>query len=156
MYVTHLQCPKCEERYESERLMQLCKCGSPLLVHYDLEKIVSGFTKDDLAGRQANLWRYLEFLPVRDPSNIVSFGEGMTPLLRLDNLSPEVSLANLYMKDESILPTGTFKDRGAAVGVTRAKELGVKVLIMPTNGNAGASWASYSAKAGIHAVIVMP
>lgn len=156
MYVTHLECPKCQEKYKSEQLTQLCKCGAPLLVRYDLEKVAAALSKDKLAGRRADLWRYAELLPVKDASNIVSLGEGMTPLLRLDNLGSEVSLANLYMKDEGILPTGTFKDRGAATGVSRAKELGVDTLIMPTNGNAGASWASYAARAGMRAVIVMP
>jgi len=156
MYVTHLQCPKCREKYKSEHLIQLCKCGSPLLVHYDLEKVTAVLSRDKLAGRRTDLWRYSELLPVKNAGNIVSLGEGMTPLLRLENLGSEISLANLYMKDEGILPTGTFKDRGAATGVSRAKELGVNILIMPTNGNAGAAWASYAARAGMRAVIVMP
>ena len=95
-------------------------------------------------------------LPVRDEQNIICLGEGMTPLLPLKNLGPQLDMPNLFLKDEGIIPTGTFKARGAAVGVSRAKELGVKVLAMPTNGNAGAAWAVYCAAAGIEAVIVMP
>ena len=156
MYVTQLSCPKCSAAYESERITQLCECGSPLLVDYDLPKVKAALTKDMLKHREPNLWRYRELLPVRDESNIVCLGEGMTPLLRLKNLGPKVGIERLYMKDEGTIPTGTFKARGAAVGVSRAKELGVKVLAMPTNGNAGAAWAAYCAPARIDAVIVMP
>ena len=156
MYVSHLSCPKCNKTYESEKLIQLCECGSPLLVEYDLSKVQTVFRKDMLKERPPTLWRYRELLPVKDEKNIVCLGEGMTPLLPLKNLGPQVDMPNLYMKDEGIIPTGTFKARGAAVGVSRAKELGVKVLAMPTNGNAGAAWAAYCAPAGIEAVIIMP
>jgi threonine synthase len=156
MYVSHLLCPKCDKTYESEKLIQLCECGSPLLVKYDLSKVQNVFRKEKLKERPPTLWRYRELLPVKDEKNIVCLGEGMTPLLTLKNLGPQVDMPNLYMKDEGIIPTGTFKARGAAVGVSRAKELGVKVLAMPTNGNAGAAWAAYCAPAGIEAVIIMP
>ncbi len=156
MYVSQLSCPKCSATYESEKLIQLCECGAPLLVDYDLPKVQSVFTKEMLKDREPTLWRYRELLPVKKEKNIVSLGEGMTPLLFLRNLGPQVGIPNLYMKDEGIIPTGTFKARGAAVGVSRAKELGVKVLAMPTNGNAGAAWAVYCAAAGINSVIVMP
>jgi len=137
-------------------LIQLCECGAPLLVEYDLEKVTSVFNKKMLKEREPNLWRYLELLPLKDLKNIITLGEGMTPLLHLKRLGKEINIPNLYLKDEGIIPTGTFKARGAAVGVSRAKELGVRVLAMPTNGNAGASWAAYCAPAGIKAVIVMP
>jgi len=156
MYVSHLSCPKCDKTYESEALIQLCECGAPLLVEYDLEKVASVFNKEMLKERDPNLWRYLELLPLKDLKNIITLGEGMTPLLHLKRLGKEINIPNLYLKDEGIIPTGTFKARGAAVGVSRAKELGVRVLAMPTNGNAGASWAVYCAPAGIKAVIVMP
>ncbi|BBO67899.1 threonine synthase [Desulfosarcina alkanivorans] len=156
MFVTHLECPKCNRTYESEAAVQLCDCGSPLLVRYDLDKVKRAVTKADLIPRNADLWRYRELLPVRNRDNIVCLGEGMTPLLHLNQLGRKVHMPNLYMKDEGIIPTGTFKARGAAVGVSRAKELGIKVLAMPTNGNAGAAWAAYCAPAGIEAVIVMP
>jgi len=156
MYVSHLTCPKCQATYASEKPIQLCRCGSPLLVSYDMAKVAKHFAKKNLAGRNADLWRYRELLPVKREENIVSLGEGMTPLLPLKNLGSEINLPHLYLKDEGIIPTGTFKARGAAVGVSRAKELGIKVLAMPTNGNAGAAWALYCAPAKIKAVIVMP
>lgn len=121
-----------------------------------MKKIAASASKDALNLRKPDLWRYREFLPVRKEENIISLGEGMTPLLRLTNLGHELGLPSLYLKDEGIIPTGTFKARGAAVGASRAKELGIKVLAMPTNGNAGGAWASYCAKAGVKAVIVMP
>ncbi len=156
MYVSHLACPKCDNTYESEKIMQVCDCGSPLLVRYDINKISTVLKKEDLCKRKPDLWRYLELLPVKHHENIVNLGEGMTPLLKLNRLGAEVGLENLYLKDEGIIPTGTFKARGAAVGVSRAKELGVNILAMPTNGNAGAAWAVYAAAAGIKSVIVMP
>ena len=156
MYVSHLECPKCKAHYESEKLIQLCQCGAPLLVRYDLKKIKKKFRKKSLPFRKANLWRYMELLPVKNRDNVISLGEGMTPLIPLKNSGPRLGLHHLYLKDEGLIPTGTFKARGAAVGVSRAKELGIKILAMPTNGNAGGSWAAYCAKAGIKAVIVMP
>ena len=156
MFVSHLSCPKCSATYDSEQINQLCKCGSPLLVDYDLDKVKAAFTREMLKDREPTLWRYRELLPVKNEKNIVSLGEGMTPLLPLKQLGPIVKIPNLYLKDEGIIPTGSFKARGAAVGVSRARELGVEALAMPTNGNAGAAWAVYCALAGIEAVIVMP
>ncbi len=156
MYVSHLACPKCDATYESEQIIQLCRCGAPLLVHYDLERVRSAVSKEDLVARPPDLWRYQELLPVKQEANRVCLGEGLTPLLPLKKLGREIGLPNLFMKDEGIIPTGTFKARGAAVGVSRAKELGIEALAMPTNGNAGAAWAVYCAAAGIKAIIVMP
>ncbi len=156
MYVSHLACPKCDATYESEQIIQLCRCGAPLLVHYDLERVRSAVSKEDLVARPPDLWRYQELLPVKQEANRVCLGEGLTPLLPLKKLGQEIGLPNLFMKDEGIIPTGTFKARGAAVGVSRAKELGIEALAMPTNGNAGAAWAVYCAAAGIKAIIVMP
>ena len=156
MFVSHLECPKCESTYESEQRIQLCKCGAPLLVRYDLKKVKENLTKNDLLSRPATLWRYRELLPLKQEENIVSLGEGMTPLIPLEGIGLQIGIPDLLMKDEGIIPTGTFKARGAAVGVSRAKELGIRVLAMPTNGNAGGSWAAYCARAGIKSVIVMP
>lgn len=156
MYVSNLECPKCSATYDSERVIQLCECGAPLLVRYELQKVKEAVSKEDLVARKPDLWRYRELLPVRREENIVCLGEGMTPLLPMRKLGAEVGVPQLFMKDEGIIPTGTFKARGAAVGVSRARELGVEVLAMPTNGNAGAAWAVYCAAAGIKAVIVMP
>lgn len=156
MFTSHLECPKCSAHYESEQPHQLCTCGSPLLVKYDMAKVATHMTKEAVSRRPPDLWRYRELLPVVSEDNIVTMGEGMTPLLHLKRLGEKVGMSNLYMKDEGIIPSGSFKARGAAVGVSRAKELGVKILAMPTNGNAGGAWALYCAKAGIEAVIVMP
>lgn len=135
---------------------QTCKCGAPLLVRYNLKDAKKHFSKEVWKGREKSLWRYRELLPVQDEKNIVTLGEGFTPLISLQRAGTQNDIPQLYMKDEGIIPTGTFKARGAAVGVSKAKELGVKTLTMPTNGNAGAAWALYSAKAGITAKIVMP
>ncbi len=156
MFASHLECPKCDAHYETEKPHQLCACGSPLLVRYDLEKVAANMSKETVANRPHDLWRYRELLPVVSEENIVTMGEGMTPLLKLDRLGNQIGMSNLFLKDEGIIPTGSFKARGAAVGVSRAKELGVKTLGMPTNGNAGGAWSLYCAKAGIEAVIVMP
>ena len=156
MYVTRLECPKCDASYESETQAHLCACGSPLLVRYDIKKISKVLKKRMLAGRAPNLWRYRELLPVKDDAHIISLGEGMTPLLKLTHTGKSVGIPGLAMKDEGIIPTGTFKARGAAVGVSRAKELGVSMLAMPTNGNAGGAWALYAGRAGIRSFIVMP
>ena len=156
MFVSHLECPKCSATYPSEQPNQLCQCGAPLLVRYDLDKVRANIRKTTVAGRPPTLWRYRELLPVVDKANIVTMGEGMTPLLHLGRLGNQVGMPNLYLKDEGVIPSGSFKARGATVGVSRAKELGVKTLAMPTNGNAGGAWALYCAKAGIEIVIVMP
>lgn len=157
MYMTSLECPKCGTHHNPHQFAQLCpECGAPLLVRYDLEKVKAAVRKEDLAGRQSNLWRYRELLPLAEPEQAVSLGEVMTPLIHVKKLGESLGLSQLYLKDEGMNPGGTFKSRGAAVGVSRARELGVKKLAMPTNGNAGAAWAIYCAKAGIEANIVMP
>lgn len=155
-YVSHLSCPKCQLTYRTQEINHLCTCGSPLLVNYNLDQLRGRFKPEDLLRREANLWRYHELLPIEDENNVVSLGEGMTPLLPMKKIGSEMNIPNLLMKDEGIIPTGTFKARGAAVGVSKAKELGVKELAMPTNGNAGAAWALYAARAEIKASIVMP
>lgn len=156
MYLTHLECPKCGRTYDPHRIQNLCQCGSPLLARYDLDKIAASVHKEDLLSRSKNLWRYREFLPVQKEDNIVTLGEGFTPLLPAKNLGKTLGLAQLYIKDEGLNPTGTFKARGAAVGVSRAKELGVKTVAMPTAGNAGGAWSAYTARAGLESIVVMP
>jgi threonine synthase len=155
-YVSHLNCPKCDATYDVNIVNQLCECGSPLLVSYDLEGLKIDLASSDLVGRTADLWRYHELLPVKDEQNVVSLGEGMTPFIPMPLIGQDMGIKNLIMKDEGIIPTGTFKARGAAVGVSKAKELGVEELAMPTNGNAGAAWSLYAARAGIKSSIVMP
>lgn len=138
------------------QVQHLCECGAPLLVEYDLTSMKENWKPSDLVGRRNDLWRYHELLPLQREENIVSMGEGMTPLVLMEKLGEDMEIPLLYMKDEGVIPTGTFKARGAAVGVSKAKELGVKELAMPTNGNAGAAWSLYAAKSGIASTIVMP
>jgi threonine synthase len=157
----HLECPRCAARHDADRITNLCQCGSPLLARYDLERAAATMTIDALRRRPPSLWRYHELLPVRDEAAVVTLGETMTPMLALPRLGAEVGfgaqgLGELLMKDEGLLPSGSFKARGAAVGVSRALELGVGQLAMPTNGNAGAAWALYAARAGLQSHIVMP
>jgi len=157
MYVTDLECPKCKKKFNHKELNQLCSsCQGPLLVRYDLKAVKDNFKKDSLSSRSYNLWRYKELLPIEDEKNIVSLGEVITPIIKLEKLSRKLGVENLYLKDEGFNPGGSFKSRGAALGISKAKELGVKAFAMPTNGNAGAAWATYAAKADIKAYIVMP
>ncbi|UOF88983.1 threonine synthase [Fodinisporobacter ferrooxydans] len=155
-YVSHLYCPKCESVYNVKDVHQLCTCGSPLLVNYHLDELRRKLHPSDLLERDSTIWRYHELLPVEEQKHVVSLGEGMTPFIPMPKLGKDMSISNLYMKDEGIIPTGTFKARGAAVGVSKAKELGIQELAMPTNGNAGAAWALYAARAGIRTTVVMP
>ncbi len=151
-----LYCPKCGARYSADERRQLCTFeGAPLLVDYDLAKAAKTMTKASLAGREPSMWRYSELSPLRDPAARVSLGEMMTPIIDLPRLSQKYGIA-LSLKDEALLPTGSFKARGAAVGVSRAKELGVTELAMPTNGNAGGAWGAYAARAGIRAHVIIP
>jgi threonine synthase len=156
-FATHLECSRCQEDFPVDQIQQVCKSdGGPLLVRYDLRRVRDSVTKDALRERPATLWRYRELLPHEDPSHAVSLGETQTPLLETPSLGERIGIPRLRVKDEGLLPTGTFKARGAAVGVTRAVELGVKTLALPTAGNAGAAWAAYGARAGVRVVVVMP
>jgi threonine synthase len=152
----HLECPRCDTNYDPHRLIGLCACGSPLLARYDLELAGRTMVRTALSERPPSLWRYHEVLPVQDPANVITLGEGMTPLTPLPTLGGQLGIPRLFMKDEGVIPTGTFKARGAAVGVARARELGARAVAMPTNGNAGAAWAAYAARAGLRTVIAMP
>ena len=134
----------------------LCTCGGPLLVRYDLAKVKASVTKQALAGRVASMWRYREFLPVEDDNNIVSLGEGMTPLLMTPGLGKAIGIEDLWVKDEGLNPTGTFKSRGAATGMSKVKEFGLRTVAMPTAGNAGGAWSAYAARAGVEMVVIMP
>ncbi|MGH3508962.1 MAG: threonine synthase, partial [Nocardioidaceae bacterium] len=154
--LSHLECSRTGEGYDADVVQGLSRVGAPLLARYDLDRVRSTVSREELAGRAQTLWRYREVLPVRDPANIATLGEGMTPLLPLPSYGAAVGVPRLLMKDEGALPTGTFKARGAAVGVARAKELGVRAIAMPTNGNAGAAWATYAARAGLASLVVMP
>jgi threonine synthase len=151
----HLECPRCGSTHDAFVRQGLCPaCGSPLLARYDLRAVTA--TREQVSRRPPDLWRYHELLPVSAPEHVVTLGEGMTPLLPVPRLGAEIGVPGLLVKDEGALPTGSFKARGAAVGVSRARELGATRLAMPTNGNAGAAWAAYAARAGLHLLVGMP
>src|SRR5687767_8206113 len=155
-FLSHLQCPRCGARHDAHRPQHLCTCGSPLLARYDLDAVRRAVDTSVFATRGADLWRYRELLPVGDDAAIVTLGEGWTPLLPAPRYGAHIGVPRLLIKDEGLVPTGSFKARGAAVGVSRARELGVTHIAMPTNGNAGAAWATYAARAGMRATIAMP
>jgi threonine synthase len=156
-FATHLECSRCQEDFPVDQIQQVCKSdGGPLLVRYDLGRVRGSLTKDALRQRPETLWRYRELLPYEDPDNVVTLGELNTPLLDTPSLGEELGIPKLRVKDEGLLPTGTFKARGAAVGITRAAELGVETLALPSAGNAGSAWAAYGARAGIRVIVVMP
>ncbi len=157
MNITHLECAACGLQHEAQRLQNLCrKCGKPLLVRYDLEQARRSLTKESLGGRRADLWRYREVLPVEVEEEIVTLGEGWTPLLQAERLGKQLGLGELYIKDESQNPTQSFKARGMATAVSVAKELGAKKLAVPSAGNAAGALAAYSARAGLECFIFMP
>jgi threonine synthase len=156
-FATHLECSRCHEDFPVDQIQQVCKSdGGPLLVRYDLRRVRDSVNREALRKRPETLWRYRELLPHEKPEDVVTLGEANTPLLETPSLGEKLGMPRLRVKDEGLLPTGTFKARGAAVGVTRAAELGVKTLALPTAGNAGAAWAAYGARAGIRVVVVMP
>jgi threonine synthase len=157
MNVTHLECAACHLEHEAQRLLNLCReCGKPLLVRYDLERAVHTLKKESLASRRSDLWRYREVLPVENDENIVSLGEGWTPLLRADRLGRKLGIGQLYIKDESQNPTQSFKARGMSAAVSMAKELGARKLAVPSAGNAAGALAAYAARAGLECFIFMP
>src|ERR1051325_9672819 len=157
MNVTHLECGACGRRHEARRLQNLCvECGKPLLVRYDLERAARSLTKESLRGRSADLWRYREVLPVERDENIVTLGEGFTPLVHASRLGASLGMSELYIKDEGQNPTQSFKARGMTAAVSMAKELGVRKLAVPSAGNAAGALAAYAARAGMEAHIFMP
>jgi threonine synthase len=155
-FTSHLECSAAGERYPADRLQGLSAAGKPLLVRYDLAALANALTKEALSARPADMWRYREFLPVRRPENIVSLGEPMTPLVPLPNCARELGVGEILVKDESRLPTGSFKARGLSLAVSMAKELGVSRMAMPTNGNAGAALAAYASRCGIESFVFCP
>lgn len=158
MNVTHLECALCSLKHEASVLQNLChECGKPLLVRYDLAAAAKTLTPDALKTREASLWRYREVLPVVDDKNIVSLGEGWTPLFKTQTLADTLPIKlDLYIKDEGQNPTQSFKARGMTAAISMANELGVKKLAVPSAGNAASAMAAYSAKAGMEANIFMP
>jgi threonine synthase len=155
-FVTHLECAATGDRYAPDEIHNLSRAGKPLLVRYDLDGVSKSFSKEALNRRAPDLWRYRELLPVRRLADIVSLGEAMTPIVPLPKLAAKLSAAELLVKDEGRLPTGSFKARGLVVAVSMAKALGIKHMAMPTNGNAGAALAAYASHAGIKTTIFCP
>ena len=156
-FVTHLECSLTGERYPADQLHGLSKAGKPLLVRYDLDGIRRALPRDALAPRPQTLWRYREMLPVRRPENVLSLGEVVTPLISLPRIGSRLSKGGeILVKDEGRLPTGSFKARGLVLAVSMAKELGIRHMAMPTNGNAGAAMAAYCARAGMKATVFCP
>ena len=158
MNITHLECALCGLRHESRTLQNLCaECGKPLLVRYDLDRAAETLTPASLATRESSLWRYREVLPVENSNNIVTFGEGWTPLIKADRLAEQLPIRlNLFIKDEGQNPTQSFKARGMTAAISMAKELGVKKVAVPSAGNAAGAMAAYAARAGMEAHIFMP
>jgi threonine synthase len=155
-FAQEIVCPRCSKHFGLSELLNLCPCGSPLLVRYDLDKAKNDFSKSSLTGRVASLWRYRELLPLQNDANRISLGEGFTPVLDARKLGAELGLRQLWIKDEAQNPTGSFKDRGLSLAISRAKELGIEKAAIPSAGNAGGSFAAYAARAGIEAHVFMP
>ncbi|MBT3530999.1 MAG: threonine synthase [Gammaproteobacteria bacterium] len=155
-FVSHLECSYTGKIYPADRLHGLSEAGKPLLVRYDLEALSQAVTKEDLADRLPEFWRYREFLPIRRAENIVRLGELITPILPAEKLQNQYECGEILIKDEGRLPTGSFKARGLALAVAMAKELGVQRMAMPTNGNAGAALAAYCSAADIETYVFCP
>ena len=156
-FVTHLECSLTGERYPADTLQNLSKAGRPLLVRYDLDGVRRALTREAVATRPQTFWRYRELLPVRRPENVISLGEVVTPLIPLPRIATRLAKGGaILVKDEGRLPTGSFKARGLALAVSMAKELGVSVMAMPTNGNAGSAMAAYCSRAGIRGYVFCP
>ncbi len=151
-YLDHLECTHCGKTYPADELHTTCPaCGKVLYARYDLPAVRRDFSRNELGARPSNMWRWFEVMPVRDPANVVTLGEGHTPLIRAGKLG-----SNVFVKEEGLNPTGSFKARGLSAAVSRAKELGVRAIGMPSAGNAGAALAAYGARAGMDIYIFVP
>lgn len=156
-FLSHLECSLCGRTFTADQVQTYCEeCSAPLLPRYDLEKARGEIDKERFRSRGSGLWRWREILPVRHPQNVVTLGEGDAPILVSHRLGERYKLSNLYLKDESINPTGTFKALGLSVAISRAVELGIENVVIPTAGNAGGALAAYAARAGIQAYVYMP
>jgi threonine synthase len=155
--ISNLECSGCGQIFASNEIHTFCPdCQSPLLARYDLAAIRSQVDRDSIRRRPRGMWRWHELLPVLAPENFVFLGEGDTSLLPIPNIGSQLGLPNLYVKDESSNPTGSFKARGLAAAISKARELGIQKVIIPTAGNAGGAMAAYAARANIQALIYMP
>jgi threonine synthase len=155
--VLHLECSDCGKPYSTREVHTFCPdCQAALITRYDLTSARQHLDREAVRTRPRGMWRWYELLPVDDPANFVSLGEGDSPTLSVPRLASGLGLEQLYLKDESSNPTGSFKARGLAAAISKAKELGVEKVIIPTAGNAGGAMAAYAARAGIRAHIFMP
>ena len=153
----HLRCTRCERVFDAAQVQSICQdCQAPLLAVYDLDHLRRRVDRDEFRRRPPGMWRWRELLPVKVPEHVLSLGEGDTPLLHLPRLGAVLGLPALYVKDESLNPTGSFKARGMAVAISKASELGIRKVIVPTAGNAGGALAAYAARGGLQARIYMP
>lgn len=156
-YLIDLVCSDCGTHYSAAEIHTYCPdCQAPLLVRYDLEQAARRVDREEVHKRSKGMWRWHELLPVIDPQNMITLGEGDCALLSLPHVGNMLGLSHLYVKDESSNPTGSFKARGLSAAVSKAKELGVEKVIIPTAGNAGGAMAAYAARAGMKALIYMP
>jgi threonine synthase len=156
-YIKSLICSSCGKSFSVDQIHTYCvDCKAPLMVDYDLKFINAILDRDRISHRPRGMWRWLELLPVTDQDNIITLGEGDTPLLRLIHMGKDLGLMNLFLKEEALNPTGSFKARGISAGVSKAKELGIKKVVIPSAGNAGGALAAYAARAGINALVYMP
>ncbi len=155
-FAREIACPRCQRSFPLGKPVNLCACGSPLMVRYALETLRQNLHPSVLKERASTLWRYREFLPLSDDRNRVSLGEGLTPLIESRRLAAELNIQKLWIKDEAQNPTGSFKDRGLSLAISMAKELAISKVAIPSAGNAGASLAAYAARAGIEAHVFMP
>lgn len=156
-YLVNLSCSKCGKIFSKDEVLTFCPdCQATLLSNYDLNAVRAEVDRDEITSRPRGMWRWHEMLPVQDMENIVSLGEGDTPLLGAPRIGSQLGLANLFVKEESNNPTGSFKARGLSAAISKAKEVGVSKVIIPTAGNAGGAMAAYAARAGMQAMIYMP
>ncbi len=156
-FLSHLECTNCHNQYNADELHTICpNCGKVLYARYDLERARASFTKENLANRSHDMWRWHELMPIRNPANVITLGEGMTPLLRARRLGRALGFDSVLIKDEGLNPTGSFKARGLCAAVSRAYELGVKTIALPSAGNAAGAAAAYGAAAGMETYVFMP
>ena len=158
-FVVNLECtyPGCGEEYSVDELNKLCiKCGRVLYARYDINAAKKAISKEDLIHRDPNMWRYFEMMPVKDPKNVITLGEGFTPIFHAENLGQVEGYSNLYIKDEGLNPTASFKARGLSAALSKAKELGVTKVTMPSAGNAAGAMAAYAAAGNLQAHVFMP
>jgi threonine synthase len=156
-HVTHLECSSCKKQLPPHKIYNLCpECKLPLLVRYNLAKAKQNISREKLTGRPCTMWRYREVMPVVNDANVVSLGEGYTPLFHAKKLGASLGLTNLCIKDESTNPTASFKARGMSAAISMAKELGIEKVVVPSAGNAASAMAAYAAQAGMEAHIFMP